>query len=1048
MMKPKHWTAACAIFMAVSLFAQTCPYEVEGFEDPAWSNKGSSVTLASGTWVTNKNCQDTTASFQGKYSLYFSAKAGLVSPELKQGLGAIVYYAKATNRQVYVETSVNRVDWEIVESYKETGDWVKHAVAVYDEQVRYVRIRTTSNNNFAIDNLLFTTMDGCTGGGEQVVTDLQLPYFVNTFENPSFYPSSKEDAATEKTYQVEGQGEWKYYKAYKNSNTSYITDGSNYALRMMKSVDSYVITPVFEQGLVTISFNEGRTDRDITIYASKDGGQTWTLLKFLEETEKENTLTFFEKDINRLKFVNESGSDIDIDNICITAFPKGTPAEVRTGDAAQVTASSAVVGGRLLNTGDKPVIEWGVCWAVGREPSIRDLCVKAKTEDYILPLKMLTASSSIYYRAYAISLAGVAYGETKSFRTSEATVPVLKTCVPWEDAIWTDEQNVYVRIAAEILDNGGLGLTERGVCYAMSPEPTVEEALLRSYSTEDSYQVGVALLPQTRYYFRAYARNEMGLAYGNEQVFTTSAILKPDYPHRTFYVSPLGQDAIADGSAEHPFFDLQLAVDKAEAGDTIYMLAGTYAYTKRINITAVGQKNSGMIALFAKDGRAVLDFSSMPVADNNQGIRLTGSYWHFYGMDICGAGDNGLLIERNKPSGGNYSDIAARTEEGHDNLIENCRFYRNRDTGLQMKNLAENNRVVNCDSYFNADPDHGDADGFAVKLSHGTGNYFFGCRAWNNSDDGWDGFIKSEGGFPDDITTTFDECWAFRNGYLEDGTKGTGNGNGFKLGSDEGRNNNILNRCLAFENMSKGFDQNHNTGFMILNNCTGYSSKDTESSSHYTYRLDESVAAGKEIRLTNCVAISDGISDRKKSAYAPYSVLGDMITCDMNTLPNDFRSVATEGMDAQRDEWGNLPQTDFMRIAEGNDKLIDKGSVVSFHSEESRWSQGIVYKGAAPDLGCFETDENAGPLAVRIMETPAKRLSACVTRGGLLLLNVREASVDEVFTWTLYDVEGRLLGQGKMYGTTCIHLPDVQGTLLLNVQSQHYTESLKLMCSK
>lgn len=84
----------------------------------------------------------------------------------------------------------------------------------------------------------------------------------------------------------------------------------------------------------------------------------------------------------------------------------------------------------------------------------------------------------------------------------------------------------------------------------------------------------------------------------------------------------------------------------------------------------------------------------------------------------------------------------------HDNIIENCTFVRCADTGLQMKNLATYNRVINCDAYYNCDPAHGDADGFAVKISHGTGNYFFGCRAWQNSDDGWDQFIKKRRRLP------------------------------------------------------------------------------------------------------------------------------------------------------------------------------------------------------------------------------------------------------------------------------------------------------------
>ena len=96
-------------------------------------------------------------------------------------------------------------------------------------------------------------------------------------------------------------------------------------------------------------------------------------------------------------------------------------------------------------------------------------------------------------------------------------------------------------------------------------------------------------------------------------------------------------------------------------------------------------------------------------------------------MDVTNASDNGLLIERNKPTGGSASDIKNRTQDAHDNIIEDCKFYKNGDTGVQMKNLASYNYVLNCDAFENKDEGDGDADGFAPKISVGTGNYFYGC---------------------------------------------------------------------------------------------------------------------------------------------------------------------------------------------------------------------------------------------------------------------------------------------------------------------------------
>lgn len=76
---------------------------------------------------------------------------------------------------------------------------------------------------------------------------------------------------------------------------------------------------------------------------------------------------------------------------------------------------------------------------------------------------------------------------------------------------------------------------------------------------------------------------------------------------------------------------------------------------------------------------------------------MSGDYWHITGLDIIKAGDNGLYID-----GGNY------------NTIEFCRFSENGDTGLQIGGGATYNLILNCDSYYNADKNMGNADGFAI----------------------------------------------------------------------------------------------------------------------------------------------------------------------------------------------------------------------------------------------------------------------------------------------------------------------------------------------
>lgn len=551
----------------------------------------------------------------------------------------------------------------------------------------------------------------------------------------------------------------------------------------------------------------------------------------------------------------------------------------------------------------------------------------------------------------------------------------------------------------------------------------------------------------------------------------------------TIWLSPDGNDATADGSEEKPYFDLQLAVNKALPGTTILMKAGTYKYDKRINIDGRNGTHDQYITLMCPDGRAVLDFSEMPYhahSDNPlQGVRLTSSYWHFYKIDICNASDNGLLIERNKPQGGSASDILARTQDAHDNIIEFCFFYKNGDTGLQMKNLAEFNYVLNCDSYWNCDEENGDADGFAPKISVGDGNYFYGCRAWENSDDGYDVFFKKDGNFSDNKTIIFENCIAERNGRLSDGTPSEGNANGFKLGSNQGRMNVVLNRCLAIANGSKGFDQNHNSGDIIMNNCTGFTRTDEVAGKNvkysYSYKIYEELASGSVCQLNNCVAINDnyisgkdqnGVDAKKgQSEWGGIRVdeaYATLTTSNLKADPTYFLSLDNyKELQGERQEDGSLPVSTFARINEATGAaLIDKGTIIA---ENDRYEStgvkvpAIAYEGSAPDLGAYEiglaekkvsfgtATDTDGIGIIAASASNGRRTSLVQAFSGQVILSVQGATAADQFTVSAFDAAGKLLGRHRFNGTnTSIYLPNAGGLVLLKVQGSSLNETIKV----
>jgi hypothetical protein len=419
------------------------------------------------------------------------------------------------------------------------------------------------------------------------------------------------------------------------------------------------------------------------------------------------------------------------------------------------------------------------------------------------------------------------------------------------------------------------------------------------------------------------------------------AWIVPSAMAATIYVSPTGSGAKDGKSSASALAGPAAGIAVASPGDTILLAGGTYTLSATVKITASGTATAP-INLFAENAyskRALFDFRTQGYGSANQGIILQANWWHLKGIDVWGAGDNGMQITGGSSNSG-----------GSNNIVEWCSFYENMDAGFQIVHGGANNLVLNCDSHWNYDSltSGGNADGFSPKLTLGTGNTFRGCRSWGNSDDGYDGYLKeTESSLPDDITTTIENCWAFNNGYYHGdpaSPKNTSsmNGTGFKMGGSANanqRHNQVLHRCLAFGNSSgEQFDQNNNAGSMTLINCTAYGTGTN-------YYLNEAVlGTGKAITVENSISAGGGKANILSSATQATNTW----STGFSVSDADFQSVDTAGVRGPRQSDGSLPNIPFMHLAAAS-KLIDKGTKVA----------GITYNGTAPDLGAFETGTTA-----------------------------------------------------------------------------------------
>ncbi|MFZ1290937.1 MAG: right-handed parallel beta-helix repeat-containing protein [Melioribacteraceae bacterium] len=372
------------------------------------------------------------------------------------------------------------------------------------------------------------------------------------------------------------------------------------------------------------------------------------------------------------------------------------------------------------------------------------------------------------------------------------------------------------------------------------------------------------------------------------------------------YISPNGNDTNI-GSISLPLQTIKKAFDKIKiSGDTIYLREGTYSQSITLEPPISGDSINYKFLIAYYNEKPIIDFSGQSYSSSNRGIKLTKNYWHLKGIEIKNAGDNGIHIS------GNY------------NTVENCILHHNKDTGLQISNGGSYNQVINCDSYSNYDSvSHGEnADGFAPKLDVGPGNYFKNCRAYNNSDDGWDCYESQ-------YQIIIDSCWSFHNGYNIWGDNAfAGDGNGFKLGGNYISANMIIRNSIAFDNVAKGFDQNHNTAGITVYNCTAFrngtnfSFSENPNDSIHILKNNISLEGDVKIALT---------SIQEKNSWNLFTI---------SSL--EFVSLDTSLAFLERNENFNFQKTDFLRLT-SNSKMIDAGINV-----------GINFNGSAPDLGAFE----------------------------------------------------------------------------------------------
>jgi len=439
---------------------------------------------------------------------------------------------------------------------------------------------------------------------------------------------------------------------------------------------------------------------------------------------------------------------------------------------------------------------------------------------------------------------------------------------------------------------------------------------------------------------------------------------------KNYYVATNGNDTTGTGLATAPYRSIIKAQLTVFAGDTVFVRGGIYkmnetqiSYTATTGPYAVihylnksGTSATKRICYWAYPGeQPVFDMSNVkPVGYRNTVFYTTGSWLHIKGFEIIGTQVTILT----------HTQSECFRNEGSNNIFEQLKMHDGMAIGFYLTK-GSNNLVLNCDAYRNWDylsetGKGGNTDGFGFHPAKGgTGNKISFCRAWFNSDDGYDCINANE-------SIIFENCWAFYNGY-NTSFASEGDGNGFKAGGYgqapvvSGLPSPIpahtVRFCMAYRNKANGIYANHH----VVTGSNWYNNTSYRNGTNYnmlSQQITKSAITGNDTTL-DCAGINHVLHNNLSFRYSTQTETANLGT-SINTYnsfstgsgvtvdANDFLSTDETLLIAARQADGSLPNTNFLKLKQGSD-LIDKGM-----------NLGFSFYGSAPDFGAFESNYATG----------------------------------------------------------------------------------------
>lgn len=217
---------------------------------------------------------------------------------------------------------------------------------------------------------------------------------------------------------------------------------------------------------------------------------------------------------------------------------------VTTTIESAVTSSSLQTGGTVTSDGGSAILTRGVCWrSTTSLPTIADTksIDGAGTGTFSSTISGLIPFTGYYIRAYATNANGTGYGNELFVLTREGLV--LSVTEVYEE---NDLRKCDLQISVKgVSDASSFGVTQTGVCWGTSKNPTIADSKVTSGPLSALYTHFVLTLSfgiNSTYYIRPFATASNGTTYGNQVTYTTGVDIGLSHGGGIiFYVDNTGQ---------------------------------------------------------------------------------------------------------------------------------------------------------------------------------------------------------------------------------------------------------------------------------------------------------------------------------------------------------------------------------------------------------------------------------------------------------------------------------------------------------------------------